>query len=211
MAVEKGKVKAALDAKFKGKSVSKELKDSLAARWADKIENDEGIDTYINDREDDILDAAKEADRRATAAAEKAKKEAADAVTGKPKPEPNAEPQSDPDMPAWAKQLLDANKTLTEKVSAFEASKSAESIAERFRKEERLKGIPEMMFKGRVPKSEEEYDAAVEELSKDYQDFATTNKVQRLGADSPGKATTTGGDPKATDEQVNRMLDRMAV
>lgn len=215
MAVEKGKVKAALDAKFKGKSVSKELKDSLAARWADKIEDEAGIDAYINEREDDILDAAKEADRRATAAAEKAKKEAADAVTGGKKDEPATDPIPDgaPDwFKAWMSKDAEEKKALADKLSAFEQQKSAESIADRFKKDERLKDVPELFYKGRIPKTDEEFEAVVTEVADDYKAFADTHKLSKLGKDTPpGAASGGAGAQKVSDEQVGRLLDTMGV
>ena len=63
MSVEKGKVLAAIETRFKGKSISKTYKENLAARWAAKIESETEIDDYINERADDVIEASKEADK----------------------------------------------------------------------------------------------------------------------------------------------------
>lgn len=197
MAVEKAKVKAALDAKFKGKSVSKEMKESYAARWAQKIETDDDIQTYVDDREDDILDAAKEADRRATAAEKVGREKAAQAASGNPegnKDEPTTTELPD-DTPGWAKALLKQNEALSQEVAGLKAARTAETLTERFKKDERLKGIPEIMFKGRIPTKDEDYETAVEDLAADYKTFAETHKLTPAGA-GLGKDNPPGGGSK---------------
>jgi len=72
MAVEKGLVLTAIEAKFKGKSLSKTFKENLATKWAAKIDNDTDIDDYVSDREEIILEAEREANSRVTEAVKKA-------------------------------------------------------------------------------------------------------------------------------------------
>jgi len=159
MAVDKGKVLVKLNELFKGKSASKTYKENLASKLADKIETEEDIDTYVDDRADIFLESISEADRRVTEAT-------------KPKPtEPVVEPVSD-DAPAWFKAHAEkTNKVieeLTGKLTGFEQQQTAKTIEQRFKSDERLKGIPEPAFKGRIPKTEEEFEAAVTELTTDY-------------------------------------------
>ncbi len=203
MAVEKGKVLTAIDAKFKGKSLSKNFKDSLATKWAAKIETDEDIDAYIEDREDVILEASTEADRRATQAAKKAKEEAAAAVTGKKDDNEDEEPIDDPTMPAWAKAMMNQNKALAEEISSFKQSRQAETLADRFHKDPRLKDVPEFVRKRAIPTKEEDFESAVTELHTEYSKFATDNKLQAFGGDTPPSGGNKGGSGGASAGKVD--------
>lgn len=194
MAVEKGKVLAAIETKLKGKSLSKNFKDNLATKWAEKIESDDDIDTFIDDREDLLFEASAEADRRAVAAAKKAKETPE-------KKEEQEEPEIDNDAPAWAKALIKQNQTLASRLESFESQQKHQTISERFKKDERissLKGVQEHMFKGRIPQTEEEYEAAVEEFISDWKPFLEKVVLEEQGGDTPpsGKGGTGGGDVK---------------
>ena len=213
MAVEKDKVLAAIESKFKGKSISKTFKQNLAAKWAEKIDTDDDIDTYIEDREDVITEAISEADRRATDAATKAAEKAKQA--GKePDDKKKDEIELPDDTPAWAKAIIEQNKALSEKVSGFEQAQSQKSIAERFKADERLKGIPEFMFKGRIPSKEEDFETYAEELKADYEAFATEKNLEKFGQDTPGAVggkTPAGGKKEASKEEVAAITDGMKI
>lgn len=195
MPVEKGKVLTAIEAKLKGKSLSKNFKENIATKWAEKIDTDENIDSYIEDREDILLEASSEADRRATEAAQKAKGEQkkddgappADPATP-PAKTPGTEPKSEID------ELKELVKSLAGTVTTMQQQRTQETITERFRKDERLKGVPEFMFKGRIPAKEEDFETAVTELAADYTDFAKQNKLAAFGNDTPpaGKGGAAG-------------------
>jgi len=181
MAVQEGLVLTAINKKFEGKSISKTFKENLAKKWAVKIDNETDIDDYINDREDVVLEASTEADRRATEAVKK--------LTPL-KTEVKTEDKVDEikvadDAPEWAKALIQQNKNLEAKISGFETQQSQKTLTERFKSNPELKGIPEFMFKGRIPTTEEEFASAVSELKTDYTAFATENKLSILGSDVP--------------------------
>ena len=186
MSVTKELVLAAIETKLKGKSLSKNFKDNLATKWADKIEDEAGIEAYIADREDLLLEASSEADRRAVAAAKKAKEEAEKAKAATTEEDDDIELPSD--TPDWAKALMKQNQMLAQKVQSFESQQKSQTIQERFRKDERisaLKGLPDSAFKGRIPKSEEEYDNAVEEFVNDWKPFLEKHKLGEQGGDNP--------------------------
>src|SRR5690606_14652331 len=190
MAVEKGLVLTVIEAKLKGKSLSKNFKDNLATKWAEKIEDEAGIEAYIADREDLLLEASSEADRRAVAAAKKAKEEALKATSTTVEEEDDIELPSD--TPDWAKALMKQNQALAQKVQSFESQQKSQTIQERFRKDERisaLKGLPDSAFKGRIPNSEEEYDNAVEEVVNDWKQFLEKHKHGEQGGDKPASGT----------------------
>lgn len=209
MAVEKEKVLPVLEAKLKGKGYPKTFVDSLAAKMAAKIDTDDDIETYVEDRVELLVEADKEADRRATAAATKAAEKAKEA--GK---EPKEEPKEDElpdDTPAWAKTLIENNKALEAKLKGFEQAQSQKSIAERFKSHEKLKGIPELLFKGRIPQTEEDFEAAVEELATDFESLAKEQNITRFGNDKPGGAghKPEGGKKQASKEEIDALAAKM--
>lgn len=214
MPVEKGKVLAAIETKFKGKSITKTFKENIAEKWAAKIDNDTDIDDFVNDREDVILEAVSEADRRATDAVKKAK-------ANEPKPnDTNPEPPKDDvieipaDTPEWAKALIAQNKTLADKVNGFEASQQQKSIAERFKTDERLKGIPEFVLKRAIPSKEEDFEESVTNLAAEYSTFAKEANLQSFGKDTPagGGVGNPPANPKeATKEEIEAIVSGMKV
>ncbi len=199
MAVEKGKVLSAIEAKLKGKSLSKNFKDNLASKWADKIEKDDDIDAYIEDREDILIEASSEADRRAVAAAKKAKEE-----KEKKEEEAEEEIEIDNDAPKWAKALIKQNQVLASEIETFKMQQKSQTIQERFKNDDRiksLKGVQEHMFKGRIPQNEEEYEASIEEFVNDWKPFLEKNVLSDEGKDTPPSGM--GGKPKGEVKKIS--------
>lgn len=180
--VSEGLVLTAINKKFEGKSLSKTFKENLAKKWAVKIDNDTEIDSYVDDREDVVLEASTEADRRATDAVKKLTP--SNKNEGKPNEKPDEVIVAD-DAPEWAKALIAQNKTLEAKLNGFETQQTQKTLTERFKTSPELKGVPEFMFKGRIPLTEAEFENAVTELKTDYTAFATENKLNILGTDVP--------------------------
>lgn len=198
MAVEKGKVIPVLTEAVKGKGYSKTFIEKMATKLAEKIEDDDSIQSYIDDRLDILIEADAEADRRATLAVDKFKK---------PEPEPKPDVLPD-DTPEWAKTLVEQHKALTEKLAGFEQQNIAKTIEHRFRADERLKGIPEFVLKGRIPKSEDELDAAVEDIVNDWKSFTPAN----VGNDNPPANYTvnkTTGKKEASDSDLDRIAAKI--
>lgn len=202
MAVERDKVLAAIELRYKGKSMSKTFKENLAAKYAAKIDNDTEIDSYIEDREDIVLEAISEADRRATDAAKK---------NNAPPKDDNEPPKqsANDDAPAWFKTYAENQKkemeALSGKVATFETAQTAKTLEQRFKSDERLKGVPEVMFKGRIPKTEEEFESAVTELASDYAPLAEQMKKSTFGTFKPagGSEPSTGAKKQASKEQID--------
>lgn len=120
----KEKIKARLKAKFSGVNLSQTRMDAIADKLAKRL-TDTSEESEIDEALDDLneiysfSDIAKSDDRART----EAKKKAQDP----PKKEDDDEPKDDPAVPAWAKGLIEANKSLTEKLSALESGKTLES------------------------------------------------------------------------------------
>lgn len=215
MAIEKAKVLAALQLKFKGKSISKTFLDKLATRYCAKIETDADMDDYINDREDDILDGAAEADRRVQAATKKP------AEGGKPEVKKDVIEVDDDelkDAPPYVKAMMAQMKGMNETINKLNADKTADTLSTRFLKDERLNGLDPKLLKGRFPKTEEEFEDAVTEAAEDLKDFvkeASSEQQQQEG--TPGKLQTKlgngaafGDKPVHTTSQVRTPVDAKA-
>lgn len=205
--VSEGLVLTAINKKFEGKSLTKTFKENLAKKWAFKIDNETEIDSYIDDREDVILEASTEADRRATEAVKKNTPQ--QVVKNEGQDQTESKDDFPADTPEWAKAIINQNKTLEAKINGFETQQTQKSLTERFKTHPELKAVPELMFKGRIPTKEEDFDAYVQELKNDYTAFATENKLSLLGKDTPnnfGGKNTNGEPKKATKEEIAKLF-----
>jgi hypothetical protein len=212
MAVDKGLVLVAINKKFEGKSLSKTFKENLATKWAVKIDNETDIDAYVDDREDVVLEASTEADRRATDAVKKItlpkvekKEDKADEIVI----------DETEGMTAFENMMLQKFGALETKITGFETQQTQKTLTERFKSHPELKGIPEFMFKGRIPSTEEEFDNAVSELKTDYSGFATENKLASLGNDVPnnfgGLKNILGEVKPASKEDVDKLAKSLII
>lgn len=203
MAVPKDKLAAALGLKYKGKSISKTLVNDLATDWADDITDEEGIDAFLTTNDKIVNTFIKEADRRATASAQKAKADIAQSL-GDDKPAPVTTTIDDNDTPAWAKALMLQNQQLVERVNGFESANTAKTITEQFKNDPRVKDIPDFIRNGYIPKTGEEFETKATELATAYQQFATQNKLSNFGTDNLGR---TGGEAKQKSEASKEEMD----
>lgn len=217
MAIEKGKVQARLLVKYKGKSLTKNFIEKLADKYAAKIETDDDatIDSFIEERDEVIQEAISETDRRVTEAVNKAKKPGEQQQQQQQEPKPE-EVELPADTPEWAKGLLKGLEAVNKKVDGFQTERTHQSLAERFQKDERLKGIDPKLLKGRLPKTEEEFEAAVEEAAEDLKDFAKPEgeqsqqqqqSQQRFGRDKPGFVGKNIGNNTKKDLATDKELD----
>lgn len=206
MAVEKGKVLAKLESLFEGKSITKNFKENLASKWADKIDTDEDIETYIKDREDVILEASSEADRRVSLA-EKARKEAEKAKQDPAKAPEKEETKIPDDTPEYMKAFMNELKSTREEIAAMKAEKNAESIKSRFMKDERLKDVPDFIKSKYVPTSESELETAAATLQAEFSTYAKEAKIQSFGQDNPsGKGQPPANEKQASKGEVDAVL-----
>lgn len=180
MAVEEKGLRAKIELKFKGKSLSKNFKDALAKKWAPKIDTEEDVDDYIDDREDIILETASEGDRIRTEAAKKKPTTTVETV----------ETDEDNDEGKTEMQKLMAEITkLTGVVTGLQQKETQQTIQQQAMKHESLKGIPASYFKGRsLPEKEEDIETWAESLKTDYSEFAAELNIQpksEEGGESP--------------------------
>src|SRR5689334_13222586 len=135
----KEKILAAIKAKFPKVNLSKKRLDAIAAKIEAKVIDDETkIDASIDEFNDynPLVDLAKQDDK----IRDLESKVKPPAPAPKDPKEPPAPVELPDDTPAWAKGLIDSNKTLLEKVTQLEGEKQQSSIKTKIG--EKLKEIP---------------------------------------------------------------------
>ncbi len=172
----KVKILAQLKAKFPG--ASNALLDRVASVLEKTVTKEEDIETAVNGSAGLVQEFASfhqsEADRRVTEAVQKREAELkAEYEKGK-----KADPQKDPkegDMPDWAKELVQTNKALVEKVTSFEQATTQKSLAERLVQQLNEKKIPAKYYtkaiEGRTFKDEQEMATFATSLETEYAEF----------------------------------------
>lgn len=206
----KEKIIAALKAKFPAINLSKSRLEAIADRIEPKVGDDEAkIDAQLDafNEWNPIADIAKNDD---TVRDLKAKlKNAAPAPKDKDKTDP-AEPALPDDTPAWAKALIEQNKTLSQDIAVMKGEKirtKVQAIAA-----EKLKDVPEIIWSKRpIPEKEDELDAFVAEVKADYSAYqkdATEKGLSVLGPAKAGQQQQAGvkGIPAA----VKQAFDKQA-
>lgn len=211
MAVKPEIIKARLKVLFPKANLSTKRLDALAAKLAlmpaDEAD-DVAVDAILNQANDfnAFEEIAREDDRIRTL---EAKANGTPPSNEPPKADP---PKSDPipaDVPEWAKGLVEANKTLLEKVTAIESGKVTEtkkvSAQQAFEKSEVLKLMkPELREKWlkRIVVGEEttedEIATQVTDLETEYSDL--TQSI--ADSSSYSGPVPTGGPVKGSDEKV---------
>ena len=170
MAVEASKVKARLRALFPKANLSTKRLDEISDKLGKKIEDnatDAQIDEAVTEQNElySFEEIAKNDDRART---ERKKEE--------PKPKEEEQEPTDP-----KDKLLKAIEALTAKVTSMEQEKQAQTLEQRFKSDERLKNVNPVLFKGRIPTSEDGFEDAIEDLLKDVQEL----KLNNYGGDIP--------------------------
>lgn len=188
----KEKIIAAIKAKYPAINLSKARLNAIAAKIESKVIDDEtkidaALDTY-NDF-NPLVDIAKQDDAIRNLEA-KAKGQQP------PKEEKKDEPPTVPDdTPAWAKSLIESNKTLSEKVAAFEGEKKVSTIKSNIAA--KLKEVPSNYWENwQIPDKDEDVEGFIEKVNTNYSAFTKDltdkglnipipgggNKVEKVGA-----------------------------
>lgn len=221
MSIEKGKVITAIETKYKGKGLSKTFINGVAVKIADALEAEEDIEGRLEELDFMFTTAISEADRRVTDAVNKLKKP----VQGEPKKEdePVVEEDDAEPMPKWAKMFAKSLETIGTQVSAIQQEKVQTTIKDRFLSDERLKGIPAVLLKGRVPSKEEDLESYIEEAAEELKEYVKADDGFEAGAsgsgitkktDKPGfsgsdrkPATPTKATADATKKTIDSVVD----
>lgn len=157
--------------------------DALAAKLkATDDSTDDEIDTEItaiNDNGMFTFEQIKKEDDRVRNELSKVKKPT---TVEKTKDEPNPD-----ETPSEA--ILRELKELKEKFALKEEQEQKQSLASKFKADERLKNVPASWIKNNIPQSEEAYEDAVTAVSEEFKQFATENKLETFKNDTPPAAT----------------------
>lgn len=215
--MDKSKFIQKLKTKYKDLGFSDKAIDGVASYLGATVADDakdEDIDNAIDGVEPILKAFQGEIDSRATAAAEKAKKDAS-----KPKQEPGGAPaKTEPektlaDMPEWAKTFAKQMETLASGLSNLQAEKTTGTRKQTL--EEKLKDAPET-FKNKVLKdfgrmkfeTDEEFQSYLTETEEDAKAFDQEITDKGLGLQTPPqKGKETKGDKPATKEEVKDVVD----
>jgi hypothetical protein len=196
MAIPQASVQGKFSAKFGKVNLPKTFKENLIKKIANKLDSEDEIDSTLDAYEDVITEAASELDRTRTELTKKVEKK--DVVE---QPAPSTEPPADADP--LTKQMFEQMKTINDALQGILNKDKVASLADRFKKDERLKDIPESFIKLALPKTEEEYESQVTALTDSYSQFAEKNRIEAIGADAPIRSTGAKGvTEKIVDNEI---------
>lgn len=176
----KEKILARFKAKYPAVNLSKKRLDALADKLEPKITDESQIDTHLDAINDAFsFDEIAKNDDKIREQAAKLKT----AATPKEKTESVEEPEIPSDAPEWMKafmkQQADANKSLSEKLAAFEMKERTgtikEKIATALKGKDGKDSVPEVFWsKRQMPQKEEEIEAFVADVKTDHSTFTQT-------------------------------------
>lgn len=206
MPVEKIKVINRLKALFPKANLSQKRLDALADKLASKPADDAdetAIDAVINDFNSilSIDEIAREDDRVRT-------------LEQKANPTPQTSPTNEPgnpDVPAWAKAILDSNESLKQELEAIKTGRTIETkkatASDLFAKSEVLKNIPESIKTNWVNRidvnSETPFEDQIKGLEAEYNELFQASADNGNYAGPAGSGSTT---LKVEDSVVQRMI-----
>lgn len=205
------KILEALKAKFEG--VSESILGRVAKKLSQKVKAEDEVETAV----DGVTFASlleSYGDSRATEAAASAisgyekKHNLKDgkAIEGK---KDEDKPDND-DIPAWAKALVESNKSLSDKLAAIEGKKKSES--RRAQIDSLVKDLTAAQKKAYARMSvdncsDEEFAQMVNDVKGEVAELAAENK--RSGSVFGRPLTGSGSDGKASKEEVAAVVDKM--
>lgn len=211
----KEKILAAIKAKFSTAKLSAKRLEALAATIEAKVSTDETlIDTTLDALNEiyPLADIAKDDHIRSTLEG----KLKATQIKKIVEPTDPAEPTDsqildDPDTPKWVKDLQQSNKMLFDKISAIEGKETQSTIKQKAL--DKLKEVPVSYWnKWALPEKEEDLENFVESVKAEYNVFTKdlTDKGIAI-VPQPGGGEGKGGEHKATEQQINKIVDQILV
>lgn len=202
--VEAAKIKARLRVKFPKANLSTKRLDEISAKLAKKPEDgadDDAIDAVLEDYNDNgamtFEEIAKTDDKVRTL---EARKSAAVAEVEVEEDEPTTE----------IGKLMKVVSGLANTINTMQQQSTQQTIAQRFSKDERLKGIPQFMLKGRVPTKDEDFETTIEDILADWTPYAEKNKLDAFnGEDVPPGSETTAADRKGKVKEIDADMAKL--
>lgn len=187
-------IRALLQTKFGGAQLSAARVDELAKRFEGKVTTEEELEAKMGAINEYLpfTDLAKDDDRARSVQAEldKLKTPAPAPQPTPPEPTPVPAPAASEEVPAWAKAIIDGNKTVTEKLAALEGQKvvnDRRSIIQAKLKDagedysaKVLRDFGRMSFQ-----DDAAFDTYLADVETDFANHTQTQAESKLGKDSP--------------------------
>lgn len=215
------KIIAAFKIKFPGINLSKTRLAAIAAKIEAKVIDDETkIDAELDAMNGYVsfADMAKEDDRVRTLESKLKpvpKNETPEEKLAREQKEALETKVDDPDMPAWAKQIIASNQTLTNELRTIKAKEALGTIKGKLQAE-LLKDIPVSYWgKRAIPEKEEDVQAFVDDVTNDYTTFKQemSDKGLAILSEPPGGGAGGGGSTvktkEATKDEVAAVVDNI--
>ena len=206
----KSKILAQLKAKFPG--VQNTLLDRVAETISKTVTKEEDIDAAVTAATPFVTEFSafhqSEADRRVTEAVQKREGELNAEIEKLKKAKPDDKDKDKPkpdDPPAWAQALIDQNKSLTEKLTAFETGNHQKTLTGKLTAKLTEAKVPEKyyapMIAGRTFKDDAEVESFAQSIVTAHQDFTQELVNQGLGQNQKPILGATNKDGVSTGVQ----------
>ena len=201
----KEKIIAAIKAKYPAINLSKARLNAIAAKIEAEVIDDEtkidaSLDTF--NKFNPLVDIAKTDD---------AIRNYESKLKGQqnPKDEKKDEPPTVPDdTPAWAKSLIESNKTLSEKLAAIEGEKKVSTIKSNIAA--KLKEVPSTYWEDwAIPDKDEDVEGFIEKVNTKYTAFTKDLTDKGLNIPLPGGGNSGGGDKKASEKEIEAVVSNI--
>lgn len=181
------KLLQSLKTKYAHLGLEESVLKAIATRLANAVKEESEIENAVKGVEEEVklLQSVADKGRTSLTKAEEARKKLEkeleeERAKSNPNPQnpptPSTEPKPD-EMPAWAKNLVEAVNNQGKAIQAFQEEKQQQSAKERFLNQLKTQGVSETFYKhhlGRTFKDDEEMNAFVSELKADEQAFLQT-------------------------------------
>lgn len=198
-------IRALLQTKFGGAQLSAARVDELAKRFEGKVTTEEELEAKMGAINEYLpfTDLAKDDDRARSVQAEldKLKTPTPAPQPTSPEPAPVPAPAASEEVPAWAKAIIDGNKTVTEKLAALEGQKvvnDRRSIIQAKLKDagedysaKVLRDFGRMSFQ-----DDAAFDTYLADVETDFANHTQTQAESKLGKDSPFSSVGKDGKVK---------------
>ncbi|WP_333577880.1 hypothetical protein [Sphingobacterium sp.] len=193
----------------------------MAKRFEGKVTTEEELEAKMGAINEYLpfTDLAKDDDRARSVQAEldKLKTPAPAPQPTPPEPTPVPTPAASEEVPAWAKAIIDGNKTVTEKLAALEGQKvvnDRRSIIQAKLKDagedysaKVLRDFGRMSFQ-----DDAAFDAYLADVETDFANHTQTQAESKLGKDSPFSSVGKDGKVKeATKEELDSVMSEIGL
>lgn len=195
------KILAAIRTKYANLGLSNEILEGLARQLAGFVKEETEIDTAVSGAEATLKTIQSFGDKRATAEAERVKKEL------EKKPEGKKEDPKPDDMPSWAKTVLEKVGTLESSLNNFNADRQSQTLTQKLTGILTEKNIPESFSKialaGRQFKDEAEVTALAELVTTQFEAFKQDSVNTGFSFTPPPES---GNPPKSDADEIASMI-----